>query len=500
MIGRPATLSRLASWTLVALGMASLLWRLVDLDQAPFILDEPQFLDAARGQLATGHLLTRSTLVGTSGYYYGGAIFWFYGLAQGLLGPAPLTSLGVMAAAVTAAQAFFAASLSRALCAGQRWGAVLTPEGRWIFGPALLLLGSSPHQHFWSRLAWDQLTNVVAFTVVGLWVTQQGRAWGRAAALGALLGLGLSSHPMLAPFAVIAGVAITVGQERPLRWREALGRLVALSTTAALVLTPWLLELWQQRGQPGNFGAPSPLSLERALEPFRGPGTWGIQYFFDGDWAAFLASPQAPLGWSTLGQGSRWAWVALGLGGLIAGLGGPHRRLALLALATICAYPAFYAWRGIPIQPHYQFPTGWAPVLGGLLLLASPQRWLRSAALGVCLLLAAWQLSFVASWRSWIAARGGTRGVHYAVVLGEQARAVSTLCLHAEGPLVVSLEIAAFPPSFEYLASTTPACAARQVRWCGAGRGCAPPAPEETVGWVRYAESAGARLAVTFSR
>ncbi len=492
--------TRALSWALVALGLASLLWRLVDLDLAPFILDEPQFLDAARGQFSTGHVLTRSTLVGTSGYYYGGAIFWFYGVVQALAGATPQVALAAMAVTVTAAQLFFGLSVTRATCREPRWREVFSAQGRWVLGATLLLLGSSPHQHLWSRLAWDQLTDAVAFVVAGLVVTLPVRGWGRATAIGAILGFGLSSHPMLAPFAVIAGVAVAVGAERPLAWRRGLRRLTLLGAAAAVVLSPWLLELWRQRGQPGNFGTPAVYSLERMLEVFRGPGVVGIDYFFDGDWASFLGSPHAPLGWVPLSKLSQGLWVLLGAGGLLASLAGRHRRRALFGLATLALYPMFYAWRGIPIQPHYQFPTGWAAVLGAALLMGSPRRWLRGVALGAVLLLAGWQLHFVAGWRSWLAERSGTRGVHYGVPIGEQARVVAAICAHGSGPLVAELQLVAFTPSFAYLASVTPACRTRQVRWCGADRGCAPPRADETVALVHYAENEGARLDVAFSR
>jgi hypothetical protein len=405
-----------------------------------------------------------------------------------------------MAATVTIAQGFFGASLARALIPSRSWLGLVRDEGRWLLGAVLLLIASSPYQHFWSRLAWDQLTLAVAFGVAGLLLNLPGRSLLRALAIGASLGFGLSSHPMLVPFALIAGVATCLGAERPIRWRDVFGRAAVLGVAGALVLTSWLLDLWRQRGQTGNFSRAAAFTLERALEVFRAPGSAGIEYFFDRDWLAFLASAHAPLGWQALAPLTQGLWVLLGLGGLLTGLRGAHRRIAAIGLATLVAYPLFYAWRGIPIQPHYQFPTGWAPVLGAALLLASPSRALRSLALGVVLMVSAWQMDFVAGWRGWIAERVGTRGVHYAVPLGEQTRVVAEICEHGRGPVVVSLEIVGFPPSFEYLGSLSPSCAQRRVRWCGIGRACAEPGSDELVARVRYAESEGARLVVTYVR
>lgn len=59
---------------------------------------------------------------------------------------------------------------------------------------------------------------------------------------------------------------------------------------------------------------------------------------------------------------------------------------------------------------------------------------------------------------------GASEHVHYAVSMGEQARVVSAICGQAEAPIVAVVQIAAFAPSFESLASTTPACAQRRVR------------------------------------
>ena len=488
------------SWGLVGLGIAALAWRLIDLDLAPFIGDEAYFLDAARGQLTSGHLLTRSTIVGTSGYYYGGAVFWFYGLVQMLAGPSVKVALGTMAVTVTVAQGFFGASVARALSPSRSWRGLLREEGRWLLGAVILLIASSPYQHFWSRLAWDQLTLAVAFAVAGLLINLPGRSLVRAVTIGGLLGLGLSSHPMLVPFALIAGVATSLGSERPVRWRDVFLRATGLGMVAVLVLTPWLLDLWQQRGQAGKYTQATTFTLERALEVFRAPGTAGIEYFFDREWSAFLASTHAPLGWHAFAPLTQVLWVLLGLGGLLMGLRGEHRRLAVIGLATLIAYPLFYTWRSIPMEPHYQFPTGWAPVLGAALLLASPSRVLRSVALVAVLLVSAWQVDFVAGWRGWLAERVGTRGVHYAVPLGEQTRVVEEICEHDAGPVVVSLELAGFPASFEYLDSLSPACARRKIRWCGTGRACAQPGSDELVARVRYADSEGARLAVTYSR
>lgn len=492
------TTRRRLNLALAVLGAAAFAWRLVGLDAAPFINDEPQFLAAARDQLVTGRVLTRSIIVGTSGYFYGGAIFWFYGLLQ-WAGATALGCLRSMTLTVTLAQAFFGLALARRFVSpGASLRALLRHDRGWALGALWLLLASSPHQHFWSRLAWDQLTDAVSFVVAGLACSVPDRGVGRAAGIGALLGFGLSSHPMIAPFALVAGLSVSLGDGR-FTWRGVLSRALALGTSALVVLAPWLYELWLQRDAQPTFSHGTPLTLERALEVFRAPGVEGISYFFDHEWPLFLASPFGPPAWAPLSAISTGLWVALVLAGLLLALATPSRRLALTALATLVAYPVFYASRGIPVQPHYQFPTGWAPLVTVAVLLTSRFVTVRRVTLVVVLLLSAWQLDFVRRWTGWIAGREGTRGPHYAVTLREQQRVVDAICAKP-GPVVVSLEIVAFAPSFEFLAAGVPGCAPTRVRWCGAGRGCAGVRPDETVARVGYAAAEGARLGVSFSR
>jgi len=48
----------------VAGALAMLAYRFANLDLAVFVLDEPQFLEAARRQIHSGHWLSASPLVG----------------------------------------------------------------------------------------------------------------------------------------------------------------------------------------------------------------------------------------------------------------------------------------------------------------------------------------------------------------------------------------------------------------------------------------------------
>lgn len=489
------------TWLLVILGLATFVWRFVDLSNAPFLLDEPQLLDAARRQLLTGEWQARSSLHGTSGIYYGAAAIWFYTLIQWAAGPSPYVAIAAMGTLLSVAQVFFCVALTRAVLGDRtnvRWFSVLSPEGRIVLGSLLLLVGSSPHQHYWSRLAWDPLTNACAFAVVAVLLHMRLDRWYGPAAIGAMLGLGLASHPMLAPFAVVAATAAVVWG-RPRNWPTIATRGLVLAIPLMVILLPWLLTLGASTGYEGNLEPGTGLTLEWMLEPFRAPGTAGVEHFFGGEWDTFASSASVPPGLDILFVVSPMLWVGLGLGGLILAVRQGRPRLRLLALcgfANLALYPAFYALLGTRVEPHYQFPTGWIAVAGVGVLLAASSRRIREATLVLVLVLAVGQLLFIASWRDWIDERGGTRTANYAVPLGEQLHTVEEVCTSATGPVAVELDILTFPVSFEYLSSITPACSRHGVRWCPPRSDCALPRPGEQSMRVRYAESRGARLEV----
>lgn len=487
------------TWLLVIAGVAAFGWRMVGLENAPFLLDEPQFLMAAQDQLITGEWQTHSTLLGSSGIYYGAAAIWFYSLVQVALGPSPFVAIAAMGTLLSAAQIFFCVALTRALQRDPEagWWSVLGPDGRLFLGSVLLLLASSPHQHYWSRLAWDTIPDAAAFAVMGILLHLHSGRWFGTAATGAMLGYGLTSHPMLGPFAAVTSTAIVL-RDGPRSGRLIASRVIALAVPAGIVMLPWLLSLAITPRYEGVSGRGTGLTLEWMLEAFRAPGTAGVEHFFDAEWDAFASSASSLPGLDLLLVASPVLWVGLGLGGLILGARGARprvRQLALCGVANLFLYPVFYVVRGAQVQPHYQFPTGWIAVAGVAVLLAASNPRIRRATVSLTLALAVGQLLFIASWRDWIDDRGGTRGVNYAVPLGEQARTVEEVCETATGPVVVSLDVVAFPVSFEYLTATSSVCA-EDVRWCPPRSDCARPRPGEQPILVRYAESAGAHLEV----
>jgi len=98
-----SAMKKLSGYLLALAAIGVLMLRLVDLDLASFILDEPQFLDAARAQLSTGQWRSASPLVETLGLHYGPTVFWFYGLVQSVFGDAARTNITAMCLMLTVA-------------------------------------------------------------------------------------------------------------------------------------------------------------------------------------------------------------------------------------------------------------------------------------------------------------------------------------------------------------------------------------------------------------
>jgi hypothetical protein len=196
-------------------GHAGLSLRHVDL--APFARDEPQFLRAAGDQLRTGHWLSANPLYGNLGLRYGPTAFWFYGVEQALLGPDPRLAIVAMGLTVTLAHLGLAFALWRLFGGGPVFLAVLVA---WV--------ASSPDQFLWSRLAWDLTSNVFRRRPSCVRIAA---GWAARSRLGTV-SPGISTHPMLVPFAM---AAVVVGWARRGRAAPAAAALVG---SAFLVNVP----------------------------------------------------------------------------------------------------------------------------------------------------------------------------------------------------------------------------------------------------------------------
>lgn len=473
-------------WGLVGAALALAAYRFVHLGDAPFINDEAIFLDAARNQLVTGIWASANPIAGSNGNYYGPSVMWFYGAIHWVLGSRSLTSIAAMCFVVTASQVVLCLAVAR------RFGGPLsTSKGRWIFGTTLLLLASSPHHFFWSRLAWDQLTLAIPCLVVALLCGDR-LGWGRCLGIGALLGYGFSSHPMISVFCALVGAVIFV---ELVMTPKRLWRLGPLLVAAIVLNIPYLLFL-RGRGAPNSTTGAFDFSLDRALDTFRPASFWKIEYFFDGDWAAFtewtgLSSPA--LAWACLGL-----IIALTSFGLAAGLKSadwPRRRLVILVAATLVISPLFFSWRGLVAHPHYQFPNGWVtPVaIAAALSFAFERRLLRPALFSLVLALGVIQTAFIVRWTSFIADRGGTRGMHYSVPVGRTEELIHELCsLNAPSVVLFNLTLV-MPHILEYHVHTDPSCEGKAIAICPP-YGCSAPAGSAQYQLIYSGDSGGAVL------
>lgn len=449
--------SEMLGLALTLLAIAAIGWRLVGLKWAPFIADEPLFLTAALQQQQDGWV-SHAPLPGTHGTHYGPSVMWFYGVVQRVFGSAPLIAIAAMCAFVSFAHVVLAAALTRAF-----------KGGLLSFGTLLLLLGSSPYQFFWSRLAWDQLVNALSAICLVLLSLPGPVGYRRAACLGALLGVAISSHPMVGLFAGGVGVALAVESYRQPRRLALLA--VAGIVPAVVINLPWLLYLIRTAPSFSSTVAPVDVPLlSRALDAPRVWSVDGIQYFFDGDWALFQAFA-GNLTSSAVAEATFWVVAGcFALGMVAAAFGAAEaRRLLVCAGAVLVAYPIFYWLKQIHPHPHYQFPT-YAAVCVGLASACalSRRRRLFHVVTVALVVVAITQLAFIARWRTWIAQRGGTGGIHYSVAIGVQTSAIREICRRsAADMIVVSNSTGVRAASLSFIARTEPDCAGKAVEFCG---------------------------------
>jgi dolichyl-phosphate-mannose-protein mannosyltransferase len=482
---------------LVAAALAMLGYRFVHVDLAPFARDEPQFLAAAREQLRTGHWLSANPLYGNLGLRYGATAFWFYGIVQALFGDDPRVAIVAMGLTVTLAQLALAFALTR-----------LFDQGAVFFAALVAWIASSPYPFLWSRLAWDLTSNAAVFAAAALLCSYRQLRPARAAALGVVVGLGLSTHPMLAPLAI--AVLVAVAWEWRGRGREAMPSAAALAFGMAVVNVPYLLFLLKA---PIVGRTPrQPLSPEGlgslVLQAPRIATVWGLPYYFGGAWSEF----QLWLGRfrdeiDVLAVASLVLCVAATLGGVAAALAASdprHRRVGLAALVAWVGNVVLLAMLGLEGHPHYHFASAWVPVFGMAAALAWLQRRrprLGAAALAVLAVIGLAQFAVIVQWMGFIRATGGTRSPSYGTPIGLQIEAMQAACATPEPLVVLRNETEMFPFPLAYIATTEPACRGKTVVVCAdtprpLTKPCPPPTAGERRRRLRYARETGGALAV----
>lgn len=480
---------------LAALGMLG--YRFAHVDLAPFARDEPQFLRAAGDQLRSGHWLSANPLYGNLGLRYGPAAFWFYGVEQAVFGADPRVAIVAMGLTVTLAQLGLAFALGRLFGGGPVFLAVLVA---WV--------ASSPYQFLWSRLAWDLTSNAAVFAAAALLCTYDELRPGRALALGTVIGLGLSTHPMLVPFALAAFAVVAAELWR--RGRPALPAAAGLVGSAFLVNLPYLLFLMRapivRRAprlplSPGSFGS-------LFLQAPRLTTTWGLPYYFGGAWSDFrlwlgeAADLIDPVSLVVL-----VVCVVATAGGIAAAVASSDarvRRMGRVALVAWAGNVLLLAAVGLERHPHYNFASAWVPVFG----VASAIAWLRrpapraaAAGLAVLAVIAVAQFAVIVEWMGFIRVGGGTRSPGYGTPIGIQMDAMRAACAGLEPTIVLKNETEMFPFPFEYHAATLPECRGKTVLVCAdeprpLTKPCPPPAPGRRLLRLRYAEATGGRLEV----
>jgi len=490
-------MKRAARILLLAAALGMLGYRMAQLDLASFARDEPQFLAAAREQLRTGRWLSANPLYGNMGLRYGPTALWFYGVVQLLLGDDPRVAIVAMGLLLTLAHLALARALTR-----------LFEGGTVFFAVLLAWIASSPYQFYWSRLAWDLTSNAGVVCAVALLCFYRELRPAPIVALGLALGLALSTHPMVAPFVAAVGLALAWELWPQPRRLVAVG--LPLAVVVVVVNVPYLLFLLRApvvRRAPRHVLSPEAVGAWLLDSP-RVATTWGLEYYFDRDWADFqswLGAAAGPI--HVLSVLALVACVAAGAAGVAVALASSNdwqRRVGRAAALAWVGSVLLLAVVGLERHPHYQFPCAWVPVFG----VAASLAWLRrrsprAGALALVVLgaVAVAQFLVIVQWMGYIRERGGTRGGPYATPIDPQTEAMNGVCSVPERVIVLRSETAMFRFSFEYLATTEPACRGKAVVVCAATPGpltkaCPPPNPDARLVRLGYASEKGGALRV----
>lgn len=435
-----------------------LIGRLWNLGAALFISDEPLFLSAARDELISGRWVGASPLAGTHGVHYGPTVIWFYSCLQWAFGYSPIVALVAMCALTTVTQALLARAATRVFGGG-------TPTFLLTFG----LLLSSPYLYYWSRLAWDQsvlISVAAAVTILCQPATLRPR---HALAVGLLLGLAISSHLMVVPFALcVLGVLTWELRADAARLTRIVGGLVL---PALVVNIPYLWHIATQQ-QSRVPAAPSPGSfLANLAETPTVVTTFRFEMLIEPLWTQFVQQ----LGFlEPLLRVRPILLVVISVAavfGLVISWSSDdprQRRVARLGLTTWIASAGLFALQGLNQEPHYQFATWWAVPVGlasALRLAHSRPPLFRTVIAGGSIVIAL-QLSFVVAWHQFQGGDSGTNGLHPPTSLAEQIDVAHAICLTPQRWITVRNETSVFSESVGYLVVTTEGCDDKRVEFC----------------------------------
>jgi hypothetical protein len=486
--GTPMWLSAL----LVAAALALLGLRFINRDLVPYILDEPNFQNAAELHARARTWPSMSPLTGNLGVAYGPGPIWFYTAVHRIAGPRPERSILAATLFLSLAELLLAAALARAL------------RGGWLlFATLTALLAASPFLFFWSRLAWEVFSGYIAISVA-LLASDRSVGVARGAVLGVFLGLALTSHPMTLPFA-LATVAV-LGWEVVRRRARAAG-LIALLSGVVFVNLPYLWALHAARRvavPPGPglsariLGVPARLPGE-LLESARVFTTNGVDYFFDAAWPAFRAWLGSFASLLALGPLLTVALSILAITGLVlASRRGPlgAQRVARIGLLAWLGLALLLSGLQLVVQPHYQLAASWLiPTgVGALVMAFLPQHPKVARGLLACIwAFAVSEATFNQAWMQWIREHGGTAGIHYSVPLAAQRAVLKAACSSDLSQVAIANRTYLFAESLLNVAQTEAACDHKRIGVCPLN------CPALDAGWrvvsLRYAAPPGGKLA-----
>lgn len=469
-----------------AFGLALLLARFGQLGLAPFVHDEANLLLTAWRQIETGQLADHSPLAGTAPFLYGPTPLWFFAIVQGLIGKHALSVIAANAAIICLCQ------LALIYMLHLRGSPPLRPS-YWALAGVLIVAASSPYQFYWSRLATDMIPNVAPFVALAIFALDDfGPLHG--ALLGLVLGLSISAHPMVAPFALACLGVILIARIGPASRRM----LTFLSAGAMLLVAnlPWLRYLRHaELTLPVQQDLGWPVPFEPFLAIARPHSVSGLSYIFDDDWQIFSAAHP----WLTMPEVQQ-ASLALAafvtLIGLLAlaiqrrepGL----RRIAWVGLACACAYPLLELRLQLDGHPHRQLPVVWLTVAGAAGIFYARSRWLFPLRL-LALVLAGVNIAFIAAWGDFIHERVGTRGVHYGTPVAEQTRFMQAACEAPGRTIHIENATALASQTFQHHFKSEPKCRGRKLDLCG-DEGCQSVPPKEAIVRLGYRDLEGGAL------
>jgi hypothetical protein len=458
----------------VCAALALLFCRVLFLGLAPFIHDEPKFLLAAWAQIETGVLADHSPLAGSGPLRYGPTPLWFFALVQLLIGKHARTVIGAVGLVTCLCQLTFALALH----ARGRTRA----HSHWALAGVLLVAASSPYEFFWSRLAWDLITNFGPFLALALLASDDFGPL-KGVLLGSVLGVCISAHPMVTPFAIAVFGVLLISRFGPLMHRAL--TLLAAGAAVVVVNLPWLnyLRHAEQLVVPGQQNVGWSFTAQRFLETYRPHSIWGLAYFFDDDWNAFSTT----YSWITQPnlQTASLALCAIvtisGLLALVLQRGEPGlTRVGLTGILCAIGYPIFFSRLQLENHPHYQFPVVWLTVAAAAGLFYSRSRWLIPLRV-LAVLLAVSNIAFTASWGDFIWKRTGTRGIHYGTPVAEQTKFVRDVCASRGTTVHVINQTAMFPYPLEQHFKSEAKCRGKKLDLCGENRCRNVPATESVI-------------------